>query len=62
MKVFLFTRWEIKTAETQTLTLACAAHVLQADYQTDPEMTVFQVVDGDDFHWEPWMGEIVERG
>lgn len=37
-------------AERQRGRLAAAAQALLADYQTDPELTAFQALDGDDFH------------
>lgn len=30
--------------------IAAAAQALLADYQTDPELTAFQVLNGEDFH------------
>ncbi|MBN2548347.1 MAG: ribbon-helix-helix protein, CopG family [Anaerolineales bacterium] len=39
-----------QVAERQRMRLAAAAQALLADYQTDPELTVFQALDGDDFH------------
>ncbi len=37
-------------AEHQQIALATAAQELLADYQTDPELTAFQALDGDDVH------------
>jgi predicted DNA-binding ribbon-helix-helix protein len=37
-------------AERKQMALAAAARALLADYQTDPELTAFQALDGDDFH------------
>ena len=37
-------------ARRKQMTLAAAAQALLADYQTDPELTAFQALDGDDFH------------
>ena len=37
-------------AEHQQIALATAARELLADYQTDPELTAFQALDGDDVH------------
>lgn len=37
-------------AERKQAALAAAAQALLADYQTDPELTAFQALDGDDFH------------
>jgi predicted DNA-binding ribbon-helix-helix protein len=37
-------------AERRQLTLTTAAQALLADYQNDPELTAFQVLDKDDFH------------
>lgn len=39
-----------QVAERQRMRLAAAAQALLADYQTDSELTVFQALDGDDFH------------
>jgi predicted DNA-binding protein len=38
--------------ERKQLALARAAQELLADYQTDPELTAFHVLDSDDFHVE----------
>ncbi len=35
--------------ERRQSALAAAAQALLADYQTDPELTAFQVLDGEDF-------------
>ena len=37
-------------SERKQMALAAAARALLADYQTDPELTAFQALDGDDFH------------
>ena len=37
-------------AERKRMALTAAAQALLADYQTDPELTAFQTLDGDDFH------------
>lgn len=37
-------------AERNQMALTAAANALLADYQTDPELTAFQTLDGDDFH------------
>ena len=37
-------------AERKRMALTAAAQALLADYQTDPELTAFQKLDGDDFH------------
>ena len=37
-------------AERKRMALTAAAQALLADYQTDPELTAFQALDGDDFH------------
>jgi hypothetical protein len=37
-------------AERRQLALTTAAQALLADYQNDPELTAFQVLDKDDFH------------
>jgi len=37
-------------AERKRMALTAAAQALLADYQTDSELTVFQSLDGDDFH------------
>ena len=37
-------------AERKQMALAAAAQALVADYQTDPELTAFQALDGDDIH------------
>ncbi len=39
-----------QVAERQQSALTAAAQALLSDYQTDPELTAFQVLDGDDFH------------
>ncbi len=36
--------------ERKQESLAHAAQTLLADYQTDPELTAFQVLNGEDFH------------
>jgi predicted DNA-binding ribbon-helix-helix protein len=36
--------------EYKRMALAAAAQALLADYQTDPELTTFHTLDGDDFH------------
>jgi predicted DNA-binding ribbon-helix-helix protein len=36
--------------ERRQSALVTAAQTLLADYQTDPELTAFQVLDGEDFH------------
>ena len=36
--------------ERKQSALAAAAQALLADYQTDPELTAFQVLNGEDFH------------
>ena len=37
-------------ARRNQMALAAAAEALLVDYQTDPELTAFQALDGDDFH------------
>ena len=37
-------------ARRNKMALTAAAEALLADYQTDPELTAFQALDGDDFH------------
>lgn len=37
-------------ASRKQMALTAAAQALLADYQTDPELTAFQALDGDDFH------------
>ena len=37
-------------AEHKQMALATAAQALLADYQSDPELTAFQALDGEDFH------------
>jgi predicted DNA-binding ribbon-helix-helix protein len=37
-------------ARRKQMALTVAAQALLADYQTDPELTAFQTLDGDDFH------------
>lgn len=37
-------------AEHRRLALAAAAQVLLVDYQTDPELTAFNSLDGEDFN------------
>lgn len=37
-------------ARRNQMALAAAAEALLPDYQTDPELTAFQVLNGDDFH------------
>lgn len=37
-------------AERKQIALAAAAQALLVDYQTDPELTAFHALDGDDFH------------
>ncbi len=39
-----------QVAERKRMALAAAAQVLLVDYQTDPELTAFQALNGDDFH------------
>jgi predicted CopG family antitoxin len=39
-----------QVAERKQKALAAAAQALLADYQTDPELSAFQALDGDDFH------------
>jgi hypothetical protein len=39
-------------AERRKLALAAAAQALLSDYQNDPELTAFSVLDGDEFHAE----------
>lgn len=39
-----------QVAERQQKALAAAAQALLSDYQVDPELTAFQVLNGDDFH------------
>jgi predicted CopG family antitoxin len=39
-----------QVAERKQQALATAAKALLADYQTDPELTAFQILNGDDFH------------
>ena len=39
-----------QVAERKQQALAAAAEALLADYQTDPELTAFQILNGDDFH------------
>ncbi len=41
---------EKEIAERRRMELAAAAQALLADYQTDPELTAFQSLNGDDFH------------
>jgi predicted DNA-binding ribbon-helix-helix protein len=36
--------------ERRQSALTAAAQALLADYQTDPELTAFQVLNGEDFH------------
>lgn len=38
------------TAASQAAQLAAAAQALLADYETDPELTAFTALDGEDFH------------
>ena len=35
---------------TTARSLAAAAEALRSDYQTDPELTAFTALDGEDFH------------
>ena len=37
-------------ARRNQMALTAAAEALLVDYQTDPELTAFQALDGDDFH------------
>ena len=37
-------------SERKQIALAAAARALLPDYQTDPELTAFRALDGDDFH------------
>jgi hypothetical protein len=37
-------------AERKKLALAAAAQVLLSDYQNDPELTAFSILDGEEFH------------
>ena len=37
-------------SERKQMALAAAARALLADYQTDPELTAFQALDGDDLN------------
>lgn len=37
-------------ASRKQMALTAAAQALLVDYRTDPELTVFQGLDGDDFH------------
>ncbi len=37
-------------ARRKQIALTAAAQALLADYQTDPELTTFQALEGDDFH------------
>ena len=39
-----------QVAERKREALAAAAQALLEDYQTDPELTAFQALDGDDLH------------
>lgn len=39
-----------QVAERKQMALAAAAQALLSDYQTDPELTAFQALNGDDFH------------
>ncbi|HLA96950.1 MAG TPA: CopG family transcriptional regulator [Anaerolineales bacterium] len=39
-----------QVAERRRMALEAAAQALLADYQTDPELTAFQALNGDDFH------------
>jgi predicted DNA-binding ribbon-helix-helix protein len=39
-----------QVAERKQIALTAAAQALLADYQIDPELTAFQVLNGDDFH------------
>jgi len=37
-------------AERKKLELTAAAQALLSDYQNDPELTAFSILDGDEFH------------
>lgn len=39
-----------QVAERRRMALEAAAQALLADYQTDPELTAFRALNGDDFH------------